>query len=45
MADPLYRKPNDVMVVDVETAAMMSGLSVDAAQELGNLEFMKFCYD
>ena len=45
MADPLYRKPNDVMVLDVETAGMMSGLSVDAAQELGNLEFMKFSDD
>ena len=29
----------------VETAALASGLSLDAAQELGNLEFMKFCYD
>ena len=28
----------------VETAAIASGLSVDAAHELGNLEFMKF-YD
>ena len=77
MADPLFRKPNDVMVLGhwkayrpdlvralkkqgklqqvlhevadrvgaVETAAIASGLSVDAAEELGNLEFMKFSDD
>ena len=72
MAEPLYRKSNDVMVLGhwkayrpdlvralkkqgklqqvlhevadrvgaVETSALASGLSLDAAQELGNLEFM-----
>ena len=32
-------------VVAVETAAIASGLSVDAAEEFGNLEFVKFSDD
>ena len=32
-------------VSEVETAAVASGQSLDACQELGNLEFMKFSDD
>ena len=32
-------------VSEVETSAIMSGLSVDSAEELGNLEFMKLSDD